>query len=80
MTQSTAVLFAHLGNWLLAWRENALSEPQPNRQPRCNSTPSATACRRATRDFTGRGSIGRIEALVISVPRPVYGERMPADR
>ena len=29
MTQSTAVLFAHLGNWLLAWRENPLLEPQP---------------------------------------------------
>ena len=28
MTQSTAVLFAHLGNWLLAWRENPLLEPQ----------------------------------------------------
>ena len=27
MTQSTAVLFAHLGNWLLAW--NPLLEPQP---------------------------------------------------
>ena len=29
MTQSTAVLFAHLGNWLLAWRDNQLPQLQP---------------------------------------------------
>ena len=43
MTQSTAVLFAHLGNWLLAWRENPLLEPQP-KSPAPVGAISSTDC------------------------------------
>ncbi|WP_245489652.1 MULTISPECIES: hypothetical protein [unclassified Mesorhizobium] len=65
MTHSTAVLFAHVGTWLLRLpaADKRLEDGRPEGEAK-SPTPvfsqaSATACRRVTKVFTRPGSTGR---------------------